>query len=668
MEVKKIGAIPVKNAKGEAIQWIKCDKDSIRKLMQQSNRLATERIFVDLGDDHRARGLGCSICKGPLDRPGIYIQSIKANGTAIRSGLQLGDQILRCNSMSFEGSGLQFSSAVAQLRGHRCLDLIVRRGAGLDLIGADEVHLAMSSTTSNPSSSAGSSVSEKLMEEGKKLLQSQVQIERRKLEQEQERLKRESERIENEKQKLEHEKQKLEHEKLRKTASEESTTSSTSITDNSSMGSSSSGGLVGAIQSELKRRAEASKGIGGQQQPIKSIIKSAPNKSGAGVKNMKKPVTMIQNDKHDQLMAEFRRVHKKMFASSSTEDEDVGNLEEVVTDEAEAEIEDCKVPDHDYSSGTDHQEDLVGNLSVDETLARPVKAAPPPPQRTSSISPPSLMTSSPAPPLSTFKPLSGSGSGSPGIPTPDYDTNSGSSPEPVVIIETTRSKGVKPIPIPIVTSISSPIIKKSNPRTKTFSKRHPPHTEVGSLDSFSVDDDHERSKKATRPPPPYYYDPPKSIGMPYMEDKKESKQLFNFLPQPSSHVKNVRFDVGEEAAIAAHDYRIAHATRKAIKYSSELHKTFAVRSGVKANSLHSSSSGLSSSSRNLTSSSEEDELIALAEMSRNRAPRARSPKKYPAPPPPPPPPAPPTPSSTLEHNTKGLSHIHVTPKNITKGI
>ena len=40
--------------------------------------------------------------------------------------------------------------------------------------------------------------------------------------------------------------------------------------------------------------------------------------------------------------------------------------------------------------------------------------------------------------------------------------------------------------------------------------------------------------------------------------------------------KNVRFDVRAEAALAAHDYRVAHATRKAIRYTTELHKTFAV--------------------------------------------------------------------------------------------
>ena len=55
----------------------------------QSNLFAVERMLIDLGEDH-AKGLGCSICKGPAERPGIYVQSIKANGAAHKSGLQLG--------------------------------------------------------------------------------------------------------------------------------------------------------------------------------------------------------------------------------------------------------------------------------------------------------------------------------------------------------------------------------------------------------------------------------------------------------------------------------------------------------------------------------------------------------------------------------------------------
>ena len=133
--------------------------------------------------------------------------------------------------------------------------------------------------------------------------------------------------------------------------------------------------------------------------------------------------------------------------------------------------------------------------------------------------------------------------------------------------------------------------------------------------------------------------------------------------------KNVRFDVSSEAAVAAHDYRIAHATRKALKYTSELHKTLAVRSGVPwsdnagaatANSVTSSgvSSSPSRSSPRCLSSSEEEEMLS------ERRGRARSPKKYPAPPPPPPPP-----KTASQEKGENASTSNLLPKNVNvKGI
>ena len=92
LEIKRVGAIPVKKSLGDSIQWIKCDAEAAKKLLMQSNLFAVERMLIDLGEDH-AKGLGCSICKGPTERPGIYVQSIKANGAAHKSGLQLGNKL-----------------------------------------------------------------------------------------------------------------------------------------------------------------------------------------------------------------------------------------------------------------------------------------------------------------------------------------------------------------------------------------------------------------------------------------------------------------------------------------------------------------------------------------------------------------------------------------------
>ena len=135
--------------------------------------------------------------------------------------------------------------------------------------------------------------------------------------------------------------------------------------------------------------------------------------------------------------------------------------------------------------------------------------------------------------------------------------------------------------------------------------------------------------------------------------------------------KNVRFKVSSEAAVATQDYRIAHATRKALRYTSDLHKTLAVRSGgalnnAASNSASASSSGVSSSpsrsSPRCLSSSEEEEMLS------ERRGRARSPKKYPAPPPPPPP-APPSGGCAPQDKVENASTSNLLPKNVTvKGI
>ena len=131
----------------------------------------------------------------------------------------------------------------------------------------------------------------------------------------------------------------------------------------------------------------------------------------------KKPpmATIIHPDQHDQLMAEFRKVHKKMFTTTSTPS--LSTEDEVMmmaTSEAGS------------------------NRSYEETLVKPPKVTPPtPPQRLSSMT-------------SCSSPSGGTGSPelSTSIPTPDYGS---SSPDEELL----RAK--------------SP----GHVRTKTFSKRHP---------------------------------------------------------------------------------------------------------------------------------------------------------------------------------------------------
>ena len=213
------------------------------------------------------------------------------------------------------------------------------------------------------------------------------------------------------------------------------------------------------------------------------------------------------------------------------------------------------------------------------------------------------------------------------IPTPDYGSSSSQD-------EADRSSGSG--------------LQLKNPRTKTFSKRHPPHVpEI--FESFNPIDENQELLQH----PPYYFDPPKPMVSIYDQNSAASAtennssdngRKFQFQP------KNVRFDTSVEHHLASHDYRVAHATRKALRYTTEMHKQLALRSGLNhrkttgsGSAASGSSSGISSSNmsspRNLSSSEEEIEQQQQQEMIRHQ--RAKSPKKYPAPPPPPPPPAPP---------------------------
>ncbi|CAG7825867.1 unnamed protein product, partial [Allacma fusca] len=71
------------------------------------------------------------ICKGPPERPGIFVQSTKSNGVAREAGLRPGDQIIQCNGHSF--LNIPFAEAVYHLKVSKHLDLVVIKGAASDL-------------------------------------------------------------------------------------------------------------------------------------------------------------------------------------------------------------------------------------------------------------------------------------------------------------------------------------------------------------------------------------------------------------------------------------------------------------------------------------------------------------------------------------------------------
>ncbi|KAK3860029.1 hypothetical protein Pcinc_033881 [Petrolisthes cinctipes] len=80
-------------------------------------------------------GLGCSICKGPPEKPGIFVQSVRVGGVARNAGLRPGDQIIACNDVPF--ARLDFAEAVYVLKSSPRLTLDVIRGAGLELVAGE---------------------------------------------------------------------------------------------------------------------------------------------------------------------------------------------------------------------------------------------------------------------------------------------------------------------------------------------------------------------------------------------------------------------------------------------------------------------------------------------------------------------------------------------------
>ena len=292
--------------------------------------------------------------QGPAEKPGIFIQSTKAGRLAREAGLRPGDQIILCNGVSFRN--IEFGDAVFHLKSSRNLDLLVKKRAGLDLFPSES-----SGYDSSTSSSVGDSPSDmrdvnhnkikisvkppdppalsptpqntRNQEEAKRRLEKEIEEERRRLLSEQERLKKEAEALVEERKRFEEEKKILRSTLSKSTLSSSKSVSSPPPTTTPSVpsntvkspslsNSSGAGSLATALQLEIKRRKEREAG-GGTKEGVR------PPAPVAGGK--KSPFITEKNEKHDMLIAEFKKAHKKMFTSSeaSEESEPVAAVSEV---------------------------------------------------------------------------------------------------------------------------------------------------------------------------------------------------------------------------------------------------------------------------------------------------------------------------------------------------
>ena len=519
------------------------------------------------------QGLGCIICKGPSEVPGIIVQKLKPDGVAIESGLTPGDKILECNGISLEG--MSFQDAVYQLKSSRKLDLMVKKGAAINFVKEKNNQTNMKINTDTEKFSSANGIRSPSKEEQDVELEAakiqleltKIDIDRKRLELEQEKLKQRSEELEEEKKQFEDEKRKTLL-TLKKSQSHDPNVplklmNQSMISDDSDTPSTTStGGLAGAIQNELLRRKANARSVSNGN--LSAIEKNNELRS----KRLASVTSGLKNDQHDQLIAEFRKVHQKIIKSSST-DEDTSLESSKGTDKLKVTFKD----------------DCGDEKDINHGLSRPNKSPPPPPPiRSSSITPISSLSSdgsnvsikssstslaSNQPPiLSTFKPnttiTNKALNSSPDIPSPDYDLVSENRSANGSLHKQTNGKYVNKhqiieANIPSLLSSSGGYIPPSslgrgsinsannltkisnntnisqsrhstqgkqryatNPMKKqhfinsvtsinrsNFVKRHPPVMERVELPSFIIEEPVQKvsQEKDTIRPPPYYFEP-----------------------------------------------------------------------------------------------------------------------------------------------------------------
>ena len=229
-----MGAIPIKSNKGDPITWLPAADMKLKDMVTQPQPKVLVPVTLRL---QQGKGLGCIICKGPAEFPGIFVQKVKSQGLALEAGLEPGDQIVECNGLPLTHQ-VSFQESVVQLKSHPKLDLIVRKGVGKAFIADKLASEALSDTSSSHNPAAASKTaaaysvkkqsaniisspaishqspysqgstrlqtvsSDELEAERLNLERSKIALERKKLEAEVERLRRETEQLERHQQQL----------------------------------------------------------------------------------------------------------------------------------------------------------------------------------------------------------------------------------------------------------------------------------------------------------------------------------------------------------------------------------------------------------------------------------------------------------------------------------
>ncbi|XP_075972856.1 uncharacterized protein LOC142974422 isoform X2 [Anticarsia gemmatalis] len=153
IKVRHVGMLPVKDKAHEPLSWqfvservsLGSDVSSSPTLCHDTDRITDMRLSILVPP--RAK-LGCGICKGPDWKPGIFVQFVREGGIAREAGLRPGDQILSCNGLDF--SNVSFNEAISAMKATGRLELVIREGAGTELVSPES-----SGYNSSASSAAG---------------------------------------------------------------------------------------------------------------------------------------------------------------------------------------------------------------------------------------------------------------------------------------------------------------------------------------------------------------------------------------------------------------------------------------------------------------------------------------------------------------------------------
>ncbi|XP_060072464.1 membrane-associated guanylate kinase, WW and PDZ domain-containing protein 1-like [Ylistrum balloti] len=156
LKVTNIGMLPVKEKQGDTLTWKYVEKrDRKKSVMKTQHRQEPEdkgeivKLFANL---RTSPSLGCRIISGPQGR-GIYIQRVGPQSLGEQIGLEVGDQILDVNGISF--LNVSHNEAIVALKSSKELNLVIRKKTGMQIVQSAAINTRTQTPTEPPKQESG---------------------------------------------------------------------------------------------------------------------------------------------------------------------------------------------------------------------------------------------------------------------------------------------------------------------------------------------------------------------------------------------------------------------------------------------------------------------------------------------------------------------------------